>query len=156
MNTSSWWSTLANHGDDQLHWTLDKPNYPLYNSNYPLDQPNYPIDHVESWGQRVVWGVSSCGWEGVLLFWESYLVFSAANSNSIHFYQSSHIVHTECVAWNNGNHDGWALAGQQLSDSLKRRPVGYATDDLIHTYVGLSPNLLLDGRDCRHTTKATN
>ena len=72
------------------------------------------------------------------------------------FYQSSHIVHTEVVAWNNGNHDGWALAGQQLSDSLKRRPVGSATDDLIHTYVGLSPNFPLDGRDCRHTSKATN
>ena len=72
------------------------------------------------------------------------------------FYQSSHIAHTECVAWNNGNHDGWALAGQQLSDSLKRRPVDSATDDLIHTYVGLSPNLLLDGRDCRHTSEATD
>ena len=68
------------------------------------------------------------------------------------FYQSSHIIHTECVAWNNGNHDGWALAGQQLSDSLKRRPVDSATDDLIHTYVGLSPNLLLDGRDCQLLT----
>ena len=85
MNTSSWWSTLANHGDDQLHWTLDKPNYPLYNSNYPLDQPNYPIDQVESWGQRVVWGVSICGWRGVLLIWESYFVLTAGISNSAHF-----------------------------------------------------------------------
>ena len=84
-NRASWWSTPANHGDDQLHWTLDKPNYPLYNSNYPLDQPNYPIDQVESWGQRVVWGVSSCGWRGVLLFWESYFVLTAGISNSAHF-----------------------------------------------------------------------
>ena len=29
------------------------------------------------------------------------------------------------------------MAGQQLSDSLQRRPVDSATDDLIHTYVGL-------------------